>query len=228
MKKTLLLSAATLLLGIVGASAQTLTLSTFTFETTQPATAGPFAAEVNNLANGGTAQTLGSHAATSTYSSPAGSGGSAHSFSSTAWAINDYYQVTLSNTTGYSGLNVSFAVSGSNTGPANFNFQYSTDGTTFTTFGAYAVTATFATKTFDLSGLTALNDSGSAIYFRLTDASTTSINGGTVAAGGTNRFDNFTVSGVAATPAPEPSAYATMALGILGTFAMLRARRRTA
>ncbi|MFO1513109.1 MAG: PEP-CTERM sorting domain-containing protein [Verrucomicrobiota bacterium] len=60
------------------------------------------------------------------------------------------------------------------------------------------------TYSFDLSSVSALNNAP-AIYFRLVDASTTAANGTTVAASGTGRVDNFTVT---ATLVPEPGALA--------------------
>ena len=54
----------------------------------------------------------------------------------------------------------------------------------------------------DLSAITAL-DNQANVYFRLIDNSTTSANGGTVAAAGTDRVDNFTISGTAIPAAPS-------------------------
>ena len=48
---------------------------------------------------------------------------------------------------------------------------------------------------YDLSSLTVLTNVP-VIYFRLVDASTTAINGGTVASAGTSRVDNFAVTGL--------------------------------
>ena len=68
--------------------------------------------------------------------------------------------------------------------------------------------------------MSALNN-GSSVYFRLTDVSTTSINGGTVGTGGTDRIDNFTVT---ADPVPEPSS--VFLIGGLGSLAFILVRRR--
>lgn len=197
-------------------------IAQWTFEASVPTTAGPHAAEV------GTGSALGFHASTSTYSNPAGNG-STESFSSNTWAVGDYYEFTT-NSTGYEGITVSFDQTGSNTGPRDFKIEYSIDGTTFTDFDTYSLpgppAVAWSTSTpvvpastsffFDLSSIAAL-DNDSSIYFRLTNTSTTSINGGTVASGGTGRVDNVVIATI-----PEPT---TILLGALGFLAILRRRR---
>jgi hypothetical protein len=161
---------------------------------------------------------FGLHSGAATYSTPAGNG-SAKSLSATTWAVGDYWQFSTS-TIGFTGIGVSYDQTGSNTGPGKYGLFYSTDGTTFTQFGgvgndytvinaAWSATGSpFTTThyTFDLSTITAL-DNASTVYFRVQDTSTTSINGGTVAAGGTGRIDNFTI-------VPEPGTAALLALGL--------------
>ncbi len=63
-------------------------------------------------------------------------------------------------------------------------------------------------------------DNSSVITFRLVDTATTAINGTTVASGGTDRVDNFTVVGVV----PEPSTVALVGAGLIGMVAMRRRR----
>jgi hypothetical protein len=207
-------------------SAGAATLAQWTFETSNPATAGPFLAEVGS----GTA--TGVHASSATvYSSPVGNG-SARSFSSNNWAIGDYYQFQLS-TVGFNGISVSFDQTNSATGPRDFQFAYSTNGTTFTNFGAQysisqitwgsASSSSSSSFSFNLSGVSTLNNLA-AVYFRLIDNSTVSANGGVVAAAGTNRVDNFTVTGTAV---PEPSAAAGLfSLGLVGGATRLMRNRR--
>src|SRR6516164_6923551 len=92
MKSTAVLHKSILALTVAlagAASASADTIASWTFETSQPVTAGPFAPEV------GTGSALGVHSGSSTYSAPAGNG-SSHSFSSTNWLVDDYYQFTLS------------------------------------------------------------------------------------------------------------------------------------
>ena len=76
----------------VAEMARAVPIATWTFETSIPATAGPFSPEVGN------GSALGVHAGATVYSSPAGNS-SARSFSSTLWAVGDYYQFQV-NTTG--------------------------------------------------------------------------------------------------------------------------------
>ena len=221
--KAVIFALALLAAGSTPTFAQT-TLANWTFETSLPSTAGTFAPEI------GAGYASGLHVGAATYSSPVGNG-SAHSFSSTAWAVGDYYQFQTS-TTGSSGIKVSWDQISSNTGPKNFNLSYSTDGSSFTQFAPYSVLANASPNawasgttslasgiSFDLSALTAL-DNATAVYFRLIDAGTVSANGGTVASAGTDRVDNFTITAI-----PEPSTYALI-LGSAGFAGVLLLRRR--
>jgi uncharacterized protein len=141
--------------------------------------------------------------ASTSWLTPVGNGSPA-SFSSNNWAVGNYYQFSTS-TTGFTGISVSWDQTGSATGPRDFKLAYSVDGTNFTDFYNYSLpspavswssSSTSLTTKFssDLSSVTAL-DNQPAVYFRLIDASTTSINAGTVASGGTGRVDNLTVNG---------------------------------
>jgi len=182
-------------------------LADWTFESSQPATAGPFSPEV------GSGSASGSHAGASTYSSPAGNG-SAHSYSANTWAVGDYYQFTVS-TLGTQNIVVSYDQTSSNTGPGKTYLAFSIDGVNFTVFGVIntvlangspntawssggAVQTNFNFR-YDLSSVTAITNQP-VVYFRLVDASTVSANGGTVGTAGTSRVDNFTVSGATGTP----------------------------
>ena len=171
----------------------------------------------------------GHHAsATSAWSFAAGPG-SARSLSATGWAVNDYFQFSLS-TANYQDLQIGFDARGSNTGPRDFSIAYTTDGSTFTNFNTYTVAnvswnstqtapPTASHYSFDLSAIDSLENQGT-VYFRLIDNSTTSITGGTVSSGGTSAIDNFTVS---ATAVPEP---ATIAMLTIGAGIMAGAMRR--
>jgi hypothetical protein len=204
-------------------------LGDWTFETSQPATAGPFTPEI------GSGSASGFHAGAAVYSSPSGNG-SLHSFSSTLWAVGDYYQFAV-NTLSHTGVTLSYDQTSSNTGPRGYNLAYSTDGVNFTGFASYTVLAnaspniTWNTTTYnnaytfnyDLSAISALNNQ-STIFFRLVDDSTVSASGGTVGTAGTDRVDNFVVS---AALVPEP---ATTALcvsgGLVGGLLLARMKRR--
>ena len=153
---------------------------------------------------------------------------SLHAFSANGWSVGDYWQFKTS-TLGYTGVNVYWDQSGSATGPQFFSLQYSnslTGGAFVTLEGPMSVgTAASTWNTTTVGGLStnALGggalDNSSVIIFRLVDTSTTSINGGTVASGGTDRLDNFTVISV-----PEPSTVVLVGAGLIGMLAM-RCRR---
>ncbi len=223
MKKLSCLTAFLMLLNLQALKADI--LGDWTFETSQPATAGPFTPEI------GSGSASGFHAGAAAYSSPSGNG-SLHSFSSTLWTVNDYYQFEV-NTLGHSGVSLSFDQTSSNTGPGGYNLAYSTDGVNFTGFASYTVLANASpnitwnttiynsayTFNFDLSTVSALNNQ-STVFFRLVDNSTMSASGGTVGTAGTDRVDNFIVS---ATTVPEP---ATTILAVLGGGLLLLTLKR--
>jgi hypothetical protein len=191
------------------------TIAQWTFETSQPATAGPFAAEV------GTGNASSVHSGTTTYSSPAGNG-SAHSFSSNDWLAGDYYQFTT-NTLGESGITLSWDQTSSSTGPAQFILQYGTDGTNFTDFSSGSLSDPYTVSTSvgwssgsstslthysaDLSSISGLNNQAT-VFFRLVNKVDASD------ARGTDRVDNFTINGVAAAPLP-PAVYGGLSMLVL-------------
>ena len=241
--KTILITSCLILAGVC--VSQAAIMAQWTFETSQPATSGPFAAENGIFA--GASQASGFHVSptATTYSLPPGAG-SAHSFSSKNWAQGDYYQFTTS-TLGYNDVTVSFEAAGSSTGPKNFQIAYSLDGSSFTVLDDYIVPVNDSPNTpwsagmnitdvapytfsFDFSTTSALNDQ-SLVYFRLIDNGTASINGGTVSSGGSSRVDDFTISasriptGPGSTVSvPEPSTFMAGALLALPIF--LRGLRR--
>ena len=226
MKKLSFLIAFLLLLTLQALKADI--LGDWTFETSQPATAGPFNPEI------GSGSASGFHAGAAVYSSPSGNG-SLHSFSSTLWTVNDYYQFEV-NTLGHSGVTLSFDQTSSNTGPGGYNLAYSTDGVNFTSFASYTVLANASpnitwnttvynsayTFNFDLSTVSALNNQ-SMVFFRLVDNSTGSASGGTVGTTGTDRVDNFVVS---AALVPEPASPALCLSGGLVGALLLASRKR--
>jgi hypothetical protein len=168
----------------------------------------------------GTGSASGVHAASATWSTPAGNG-TPNSASANNWAVGDYWQFSFS-TVGYFDLTLSFDQTSSNTGPRDFTLAYSTNGTTFTTLPAYQVlpnaspawsSATYSpnyTFNVDLSALSAL-DNQPNVFVRLVNSSTVSANGGVVATGGTSRIDTFTVN---LTPVPETGTAAMLLAGL--------------
>lgn len=177
-------------------------LALWTFEVSVPTTAGPYLAESG--INAATSNASGFHAGTTTYSNPAGNG-SAECYSSNGWAIGDYYQFQTS-TVGFSGITISFDQTRSGTGPATFDVEWSTDGTTFTTLlDDYTVLLNDSSNggTWSSGGSRVPNylvgpiagpaalDNQSTVYFRLTSQ----IAG---ASTGTNRVDNVLITGTGA------------------------------
>jgi hypothetical protein len=166
--------------------------------------AGSAAADSGALTTGSLFSAHHDSAAT-VWSNPAGNG-SAKSVSSNTWKVGDYYQFRFS-TIHYEGIGITWDQTGSNTGPRDFKVQYSIDGSSFTdaagTNSAYqltndawssSTTTTNSRRTLDLSGVSELINQ-SLVYIRFVQNSTTSINGGTVASGGTGRIDNITIRG---------------------------------
>lgn len=223
MKKTTMIVA---MLGVVAAS-QAAVIANWTFEVSIPTNAGPHAAEV------GLGFATGFHSSSAAvYSNPVGNG-SAESFSSNNWSVGDYYQFQFS-TTLMEDIMFSWDQTGSNTGPRDFQVQYSTDGTNFTNFGSVyqvlfngAPNSNWSSSTYqsaftfavDMSSVTAI-DNQANVFVRLTNTSTVSIGQGTVASAGTNRIDNVLFEGAVV---PEP---ATMAILGIGAAALLRRRNR--
>jgi len=175
------------LLSATAAVAQT-TIADWTFDVSQPTTAGPISPEVG----AGAATAVGLTSITDSGGNPS----TGKSFSGPGWNVNDYWQFKVS-TLGLTGISVSFDQEGSATGPGTFALQYSTDGVAFTQFGSTFSLGTSAntwrSQAIDLSSITDLNNTLN-VYFRVVDASATAINGGAVGTGGTSRIDNFVVN----------------------------------
>jgi hypothetical protein len=188
--------------------------SFFLFASSTGSTVGPL------LADSGTGSAFGSHASTATvYSAPVGNG-SQKSFSANHWLSGDLYEFDVP-TTSLTGIMVSFDETSSSTGPHAFALEYVLGGTTGTAFTYSVGTTSFAASASstavsfgsDLSTITALNNE-SLVKFLLVDTDTTT------ATGGTDRVDNFIVSG---TSTPEPSGLAL--LTVAGAAALYRRRK---
>ncbi len=210
-----LFSSAAMLL-VASATTRGATVTDFTFETSQPTTAGPIAPEINNTGfTTGTAASAAPGGAAPVFSSTAGNG-SAHSYVANGFATGGYFQFTL-NSTNFNGLGISYDQAGSSTGPRDFAFEYSTNGgasfTTLASSGYQLTSAAFSsgtvnaalTHTFDLSTITTLNANANDV-FRIYVTDGTSIGGSTIAAAGTDRVDNFIVTGTAVGTA-SPNVY---------------------
>lgn len=217
-----------LFLGLSLAAPAQVTLAKWTFETSVPTTGGPFSPEVGT---GTATSNVGG-----TFSNPAGNG-STESWSTNGWDVGDYYQFVVSGV-GYSTFVVDWDQTGSNTGPKSFALSYSLDGESFSDLLAYdlvnaswSVTTESVVTTDDFSFSLTLPDVATGnLTFRLTDTSTVAISSvNPVVSTGTNRVDNFSVTGSIAA-VPEPSTYAAMLAGLalVGGVSLYRRRRNAA
>jgi hypothetical protein len=214
------------LLALFAPSTIAATIAQWTYETADPP-------DITNNAVGpvtpadvgvGTATSL--HARTQTdWSNPAGNGadhgvnGGLRSQSANEWTVGDYFQFQVS-TLLYNDIMLAWDQTRSGTGPAGFKLQYSTDGVNFTddlTYtvlensvangGAWSATppGTYLPNYHvgaDLSAIPGLENQP-VVYFRLT---ATAIGSST---NGTNRVDNFRVTGILV---PEPGTAVLIAM----------------
>jgi hypothetical protein len=116
------------------------------------------------------------------------------------------------NLSGYIDPVLTFASRNTGTGFNNNTVEWSTDGTTYSAFGSYSLTTTFALKTFDFSSISQL-DNSSSVFIRINFLGATN-------ASGNNRIDNIQLN---ATAVPEPTSAGLLALT---GFAGLVFRRR--
>jgi hypothetical protein len=116
-------------------------------------------------------------------------------------------------TVGLNNLVISFATQRTSTGFNSNQFQYSLDGVVFVNFGApYIPPLTFGLVTFDLGGISGVNDNPNAA-FRI-------VFNGATSASGNNRLDNLVVEGQSVTTTiPEPSSILLLSLGLTSTLA---------
>src|SRR5215469_7331886 len=118
------------------------TLAYFTFEASQPSYSAPSNTWYTNLVaesgpGTGTASAL--HQGACDYSCPTGNR-SDHSFGANSWNVGDFWQFACSSL-GASGITVSFDLVGSATGPAEYELEYSTDGSLFINSGTIIAAA---------------------------------------------------------------------------------------
>jgi hypothetical protein len=207
------LSAAAIAVFCGQAIAQNVPITTWTFQTAPPTDVTDSATGPSVAADVGTGTATGVHAsADSDWTTPAGNG-STDSLSSNGWDLDaadnnlNYWQFqTSTSSITNDAFGLIFDQVSSNTGPRDFVVQYSLNGTSFTTVGPQYSVRNNVPPTWNqnsevlldryevnLSSISGAISNQANVYFRLAQNSITSANGGTMAAGGTNRVDNFSL-----------------------------------
>jgi hypothetical protein len=147
---------------------------------------------------GGTCTTPAGTAATSPPAFVANAANQSVSLTSFAAGSSNFFQFQLSGVSSYQDYALFFQSQRSGTGPVNADVQYSTNGTTFTTFQTVNPgNGVFAAFNIDLSTIAAIENQPT-VYFRILGY------GGTGGAG-TFRIDNFQVRAIATPTAASVS-----------------------
>ncbi len=134
-------------------------------------------------------------------------------------ANQGYWQIKTS-TIGFKGLVFNFISRSSNTGPRDFNTEWSTDGVSWNAFGKtyqstgcqIKIESTSPAEQFGMA-LPAGAENQSTLYIRIIQKSEVSVNGGTIATGGTHGVNSLQLYGskdplyttAAVTAAPDAS-----------------------
>ncbi|MBK8500280.1 MAG: PKD domain-containing protein [Flavobacteriales bacterium] len=160
------------------------------------------AATNDNIADGGiaanNAKTLTGVGVTNLTYNSAGNGGlTARADGWNSGNGTKYWEVELV-TTGYGDLKVSSKQRGSNTGPRDFKLQYKIGaGGTWTDVSGATITVAdnYTTGVLNAQALPAACDNQASVFLRWIMTSNTSVNNGTVAAGGAGNIDDVIVTG---------------------------------
>ncbi len=182
----------------------------------------------NQVADAGNALNLGlstiSTNSGGTVSWPAGPSSGIYSVSSNNWhdgADLEYWETSI-NTTGATNIKVSSRQYGSNTGPRDFKLQYRVGAAgDFTDVPGGVITVANSWGSGDVVDLPLPSDADNqpVVYLRWIVTSTTSINGGTVASGGTSRISQVQIKGsVTATVISYVPGYQDLSVGNVTTY----------
>ena len=182
-------------------SASSYNLSVYTLGTAEnlvgwtfPVSGATLTADVVNANNSGKTISV----SNGTITSSSGASGTDFSASTAAWTVaNKYWEISV-NTTGYKNIKLSSQQIASNTGPRDFKIQYKIGvGGTYAdvTGGTVLVANNWTSGVVNNLALPAACDNQSAVFVRWIPTSTTSVNAGTIAAGGTSRIDNIYIKG---------------------------------
>jgi uncharacterized repeat protein (TIGR02543 family) len=111
--------------------------------------------------------------------------------------LGDAYWQTEFSTTGYETLTLSSKQMGSNTGPRNFQVQWSLDGSNWSNVSGTAITVANNWTSGVLNNVTLPTEikNQGKVFLRWIKLNNVSVAGGTVASGGTNRIDDIIIRG---------------------------------
>jgi hypothetical protein len=143
-------------------------------------------------------------------------GGGTFAPNSNMWtAAGDKYWQTVLNTTGYANLLLSSRQQSSNTGPRNFQVEYSLNGSTWTAVpgAAIVVANNFNSGVLTNIALPAACNNQPTLYLRWLQVGTTAVNGSPVAGAGTNRIDDIRITGAAPVSGSGTAAGAAFPVG---------------
>jgi hypothetical protein len=203
----------------VGQSAHAGVIAGWTFEVSQPSTAGPHVAEEG--VNAATSFATRFHSGASIQIVNSAGNGSSYSFDTRRWSVNDYYQFTTS-TQGYESITFEWDQTRTPNGPRSFKVAWSVDGVNFFDLLAYTVDninwspggSPEAGSQFGPHALPTDLDDQATVYLRLISLST-----GTPPGQG-SKIDNVYIRGALI---PQPGALAL--LGLAGFVVARRPRR---
>lgn len=151
-----------------------------------------------------------------------GSGGSGTSAkNSSQWqaveGIEKYWQVQV-NTLGFENLRISSRQQSSNTGPRDFQVQFSLDGLTWSVVPNSSITTAnnFTSGVLTPTAVPTSANNQETVFFRWITTSNTSVAGGVTATTGTNRIDDILIEGTTISdnpinPEPEPPVFSILA-----------------
>ncbi|ADU32059.1 immunoglobulin-like domain-containing protein [Evansella cellulosilytica] len=126
----------------------------------------------------------------------AGHGSNSRAVNANGWTEGSYWVVDIS-TLGYKNITLSSRQFGSNTGPRDFEVQYSLDGENWSVVpgGEVVVANNWNSGVIDQLALPAEVENNESVLIRWLNTSDVAINGNTVGTFGTNRIDNIVFTG---------------------------------